>query len=89
MASQILAGLDGIERSLAAPAPVERPYDSDAEKLPSSLEHAIGLFRQSSFFRKTLGDAYVDYYSHIKQAEWDRYAQAVSEWEEREYFSLF
>ncbi|MEP3115696.1 glutamine synthetase family protein [Nisaea sp.] len=89
MASQVLAGLDGIERGLEAPMPVERPYDSDADKLPSSLEHAIGLFRYSSFLRKALGDAYVDYYSHIKQAEWDRYAQAVSEWEEREYFSLF
>ena len=89
MASQILAGLDGIKRGLDVPAPVERPYDSDAEKLPSSLEHAIGLFRGSAYFRRALGNAYVDYYSHIKQAEWDRYAQAVSEWEEREYFSLF
>ena len=51
------AGLDGIERGLTAPAPVERPYDIDADKLPSSLEHAIGLFRRSRFFREALGDS--------------------------------
>ncbi|MBO6560786.1 MAG: glutamine synthetase [Nisaea sp.] len=89
IASQILAGLDGVERGLEAPAPVERPYESDAARLPTSLDQALALFRGSSFFRAALGDAYVDYYSRIKQAEWDRYAQAVSEWEEREYFSLF
>jgi glutamine synthetase len=36
-ASQILGGLDGIERGLRAPDPVETPYDSAAPRLPDSL----------------------------------------------------
>lgn len=89
IASQILSGLDGINRNLSAPKPVERPYDSDAEHLPKSLIDAIHALKGSAFYRDQLGDAYVDYYSHIKSAEWNRYIAAISEWEEREYFSLY
>ena len=87
--SQILCGLDGIERNLDAGDPVEVPYDSDAKRLPYSLLDALNAFRASAFYRSKLGDDFVDYFSHIKQAEWDRYVGAVSEWEHREYFSLF
>ncbi len=87
--SQILSGLDGIERDLAPPAPVERPYDNDAAALPKNLLEAIEALRQSKFYRAQLGDAYVDYLTRIKTAEWERYLATVSEWEQREYFSLF
>ncbi|MFP6749110.1 MAG: glutamine synthetase, partial [Alphaproteobacteria bacterium] len=87
--SQILSGLDGIERQLPVPDPVERPYDNDAVALPKSLLEAIEALEQSSFYRASLGGPYVDYLTRIKRAEWDRYLAAVSEWEEREYFSLF
>lgn len=89
LASQVLSGLDGVERELDAPEPVERPYDSGAEVLPKSLIAALDAFRNGTFYRDKLGDAFVDYLSTIKQAEWDRYLTTVSEWEEREYFSLF
>ena len=88
-ASQILSGLDGINRDLSAPKPVERPYDSDAEHLPKSLIDAISALKGSVFYREQLGDAFVDYYSHIKSAEWERYIAAISDWEEREYFALY
>ncbi|MBE9477156.1 MAG: glutamine synthetase, partial [Proteobacteria bacterium] len=89
IASQILAGIDGIERNLTPPEPVERPYESDAEHLPKSLVDAINALKNSDFYRAQLGDAFVDYYSHIKLAEWDRYIAAISDWEEREYFALY
>ncbi len=85
----MLSGLDGIERGLTPPPPVERPYDSDAEVLPRSLIEALDAFRDGSFYRRALGDTFVDYLATIKQAEWQRYLTTVSEWEEREYFSLF
>jgi glutamine synthetase len=89
MASQILCGLDGVERGLVAPLPVETPYDADVRRLPTNLGDAIRAFRESEFMRRALGDDFVDYYAHIKQAEWGRYLSTVSEWEHREYFSLF
>lgn len=89
IASQILSGLDGLERKLVAPAAVESPYTSDAVKLPATLAEAIAAFDESVFMRGALGDAFVDYYLHIKRAEWQRFMQSVSEWEHKEYFSLF
>jgi len=88
-ASQILCGLDGLERGLAAPPPVESPYESDATLLPKSLIAAIERFETSGFYKETLGEDVVSYLTRIKRAEWDRYLMTVSEWEQREYFSLF
>jgi len=87
--SQILSGLDGIERGLKAPEPVENPYTSDAAALPKSLIAAIERFEASSLYREKLGADFVQYLTFIKRAEWDRYLLTVSEWEQREYFSLF
>ena len=89
ISSQILCGLDGIERNLNAGGPVDIPYDSDAPMLPNNLLEALDAFRNSAFYRSAISDDFVDYFAHIKQAEWDRYVGTVSEWEHREYFSLF
>ena len=35
------------------------------------------------------GDFFVDYYLKLKHAEIDRFNLEVSDWEQREYFSLF
>ena len=88
-ASQILSGLDGLNSKMSAPNPVETPYETKAPKLPNNLLDAINLFDRSSFYRDTLGDSFVDYLTTLKRAEWDRYHQAVSEWEQNEYFGLF
>ena len=87
--SQILSGLDGVERELTAPAPVERPYEGEAELLANNLHTAMVAFGESAFYREKLGEEFVDYFVQIKMAEWQRYLGAVSEWEQREYFSLF
>ncbi len=89
LASQILSGLDGVENNLSAPPPVEQPYDNDAAMLPNNLHTALTAFENSTFYREKLGDNFVDYLCRIKYAEWHRYLGAVSEWEQREYFSLF
>lgn len=89
MAAQILCGLDGVARELRPPPPVDTPYEVDVPRLPTNLGDAIRAFRDSAFMRQALGHVFVEYYAHIKQAEWDRYLASVSEWEHREYFSLF
>ncbi|WP_338052255.1 glutamine synthetase family protein [Roseibium polysiphoniae] len=89
IASQILSGHDGIKRNLQAPAPVENPYTSDAVNLPKSLIAALERFDASTFYPDAMGADLCSYLSRIKHAEWDRYLMTVSEWEQREYFSLF
>ncbi len=89
IASQVLCGLDGIEQNLIPPPAVESPYDNEAEKLPVSLIDALIAFEGSSFYRQSLGEEFVNYYSCIKHHEWNRFVRTVSDWEHREYFSLF
>ncbi len=89
VASQLYSGLDGVEHGLQPPSPVEAPYEGDADRLPLDLGEALQYFAASSFWRNTLGDEFVDYYTTLKRAEWRRYMHHVSDWEQREYFSLF
>jgi len=89
MASQVLSGLDGIDRRLDPGASADTPYETQAPALPTSLEEAVAAFRQDAFFRKALGDEFVDYYAHIKTAEIERFRAEVTEWEQREYFEMF
>lgn len=88
-AAQILGGLSGITSGALAPPPTHTPYASDAAQLPDNLSTAIDAFEASPLFRETLGDEFVQYLSHIKRAEWQRYLMTVSEWEQAEYFNLF
>lgn len=87
--SQILSGLDGIVTGTNAPEPVEAPYADGPARLPTNLLDAIRLMQGSTFYRSALGDEFVEYITTIRQAEWDRYHLAVSQWEQAEYFGLF
>ncbi|BAL07356.1 glutamine synthetase [Bradyrhizobium japonicum] len=89
MASQILAGLDGIDRALDPGASADTPYETKAALLPTTLREAVLALRDDSFFKDSLGRQFVDYYVHIKNAEIDRFQSEISEWEQREYFELF
>ena len=89
MASQILAGLDGVDRKLDPGPSADTPYEARAEPLPKSLHEALGALNDDAFFRQALGAEFVDYYVHIKNAEIDRFQAEVSDWEHREYFEIF
>ena len=89
MASQILAGLDGVDRALDPPASADAPYETKAPALPKTLREAVDALQHDSFFRDALGGAYVDYYVHMKNAEIERFQAEVSDWEHREYFEMF
>jgi glutamine synthetase len=89
LAAQIHAGLDGLARALDPGAPERRPYDSNAPRLPRSLEEAIGELRKDEVLRAGLGEAFVDYFCRIKEAEIARFQLEVSDWEQREYFEMF
>jgi len=89
MASQILAGLDGIDRKLEPGPSADTPYETKAPLLPKTLREAVAALKDDAFFRDALGAEFVDYYVHIKNAEIARFEAEVSDWEQREYFEMF
>jgi glutamine synthetase len=95
MASQIYAGLDGIAQSRNPGPSADTPYEAEAPFLPKNLGEALAALRASEVFRKSFGDAFVEYYAHIKDAELARFKAESAEqadvtaWEQIEYFDLF
>jgi glutamine synthetase len=89
MASQILSGLDGVDRKLDPGPSADTPYETRAELLPKTLHEAVAALKDDPFFRQAFGAGFVDYYVHIKNAEIERFQAEVSDWEQREYFEMF
>jgi glutamine synthetase len=89
MASQILSGLDGVDRKLDPGPSADTPYETKAALLPKTLREAVTALNDDPFFRGAFGSEFVDYYVHIKNAEIERFQAEVSEWEHREYFEMF
>ena len=89
MASQIMTGMDGIDRAIEPPPSADTPYETDAPALPRSLEEALSALEGNACLRAGFGDGFIDYWLHLKRAELARFNAEVSEWEQREYFSIF
>jgi glutamine synthetase len=88
-ASQIYSGLDGMSRKLPLAASADTPYEAQADLLPRTLAEALECLRKDEALRHGLGQAFIDYYCRIKEAEIARFNLEVSDWEHREYFDLF
>jgi glutamine synthetase len=89
MSSQILSGLDGVDRAIDPGPSADTPYETKASLLPKSLREAVFALHDDPFFRYAMGAELVDYYVHIKNAEIERFQAEVTEWEQREYFEMF
>ena len=89
MASQILCGMNGMERKLTLGPPAEAAYDADGPKMPRTLWDAMEALGENAMFRENLGDQFVDYILKVKDSEVSRFLSEVTDWEMREYFSLF
>ncbi|GAE95463.1 glutamine synthetase type I [Gracilibacillus boraciitolerans JCM 21714] len=97
-ASIAAAGIDGVEKSLQAPAEitddifrmnqVERE-ERGIENLPTTLGEAIQALLTGEIGKKVLGDYALNEYLLLKQAEWDSYRIAVTEWELDRYQAKF
>jgi glutamine synthetase len=88
-ASQVLSGLDGIERQLPLPASADMPYETPAHALPRTLSDALVALRADECLREGFGSTFVDYFCKLKEAEINRFNLEVTEWEHREYFGVF
>jgi len=89
MASQIVSGLDGLERGLSPGPAADTPYETPAPLLPRSLDEALLALEDDAVFHEAFGAAFVDYWMRIKRAELARFNAEVTDWEHREYFGLF
>ena len=90
MASQILAGLDGLRNQIDPGEPDPEPYNADRPALPQSLMAAMEALRaDGAVYRKSMGDQWIDYFLMLKQSEIDRFLSHVTDWEQREYFELY
>ena len=99
VASQIVAGLAGLDRRLDLGAPDDEPYAAERTMLPKSLMEALDALDKESLFRSALGDVFIDYYVKLKRTEAGRYLRSLEEtgatgdeptdWEQNEYFDFF
>jgi glutamine synthetase len=89
-AAMLEAGLDGINKQMTPPAPVnEDVFEwSDAEReshgvgvLPYTLEEAMDELAKDDVVRGALGDHIYTAYDRAKRAEWEEYRLHVSKWE--------
>ncbi|MGC8644680.1 MAG: glutamine synthetase family protein [Thermoplasmata archaeon] len=84
------AGLDGIEKKMECPEPVEEDIfkltpkqrqEMAIDALPESLGEALHHLRNSAFMREILGDHIYRNFLYIKQKEWDDFRSFVTDWE--------
>ena len=88
-ASQILSGIDGLERKLDPGPSADAPYEMVAPALPRSLREALVALREDACMAAGLGDDFIAYFCRLKEAELARFDAEVTEWEQREYFEMF
>lgn len=91
LASQIHAGLDGIARQLRAPPATNSPYGGADQRLPTSLGEALDALHTDTALCAAFGEAFVPYFTRIKQSELSRHdaAEDKDDFHRREYFSRF
>ncbi len=91
LASQIHAGLDGIERRLTAPPATDAPYCGADVSLPTSLGEALEALHADAALTAAFGSPFIDYLSRIKHSERLRFEQAddKDDFHQREYFSRY
>jgi glutamine synthetase len=92
--AMLAAGLDGIDRDLRPPPPVnEDVYDFDAQALhersigtlPGTLAEALDELEQDEVIKEALGPDIVRAFLRAKRAEWDEYRIQVTSWELERY----
>ena len=88
VAAQVHAGLDGIERGLAAPPATSAPYAEGGARLPASLGVALDALAADERLVAAFGAQVVDWYTRIKRFELARHdaAEDKDDWQAREYF---
>jgi glutamine synthetase len=97
-AVMLASGLDGIEKKMVPPAPVEENIyeftDEEAAKrkigvLSHDLPEALGHLEKDSVVREALGEYAYEKFVTLKNGEWDGYRLQVTPWEINEYLENY
>lgn len=59
------------------------------QRLPRNLLEAVEILKGDGLARSVLGDVMLDSFLKYKVDEWERYHQAVTDWEVQEYLRLY
>jgi glutamine synthetase len=96
IAATLAAGLDGIDRGLMPPDPIEDDlYERRARgaqmpgTLPSNLGQALDGLQGDSVLTDALGEEFCSEFLRLKHQEWDAYKLHVSHWELERYADAF
>ncbi|MQL54452.1 glutamine synthetase family protein [Acidianus ambivalens] len=86
----IQAGMDGIERGLKPPSPVNENayYRKDIEDLPRNLREALNELNKDSILKEKIGNKIIDEFIKVKTAEVEEYESYVTDWEYEVYRKL-
>jgi glutamine synthetase len=94
----LAAGLDGIERKLTPPDPVNKNiYTMSARErarlkigtLPGNLNEAISALEKDEVIKGALGKHTSDHYIEARRQEWSEYIAQVHEWELNRYLGRY
>ncbi len=97
-ACMLAAGLDGVDKKMSPPEPVEENlYHFDAAKLesrkikqlPGTLHEALDELRNDEVIADALGEHVFERFVEAKTEEWDDYRMQVSSWELDRYLEAF
>lgn len=92
------AGINGILQRLPLPPPMaqnsvmmdhSQHQWSRADRLPRTLEEALGELTSNQMIRDTLGEYIYRKFSRAKGEEWERFQNFVHPWELKEYLPNF
>jgi len=96
-AAMLAAGLDGIEKGLTPPPPIEENvYEMTPQRrkrlkigqLPEDLWEAIIVAEKSNLLKDCLGDHVFENFITNKKIEWERYRAQVTNYELNQYLSI-
>jgi glutamine synthetase len=97
-AMMLNSGLDGIKNNLDAPAAVNKDIfkmtaqekvEAGIKSLPANLNEAIEALKVNPIAKEALGEHILEHYIENKEAEWDDYRTAVTDWELKKYLSNY
>lgn len=98
LAVQLAAGLDGVERKLTPPDPVNKNIFEMSfrerrkhriDELPRDLHEALDQLEKDDVIRDALGAHIYERFVEAKRGEWQEYIGKVSEWELERYLSVY
>ncbi|MCF8056451.1 MAG: type I glutamate--ammonia ligase [Desulfocapsa sp.] len=98
MAMMLNSGLDGVKNKLTPPPSVDQDIfkmsakemaDAGIKVMPANLKEAVDELKANPIAKETLGAHIFEKYIEAKEAEWDKYRTAVTDWELDEYLDIY